>query len=151
MRSDRSSRVEDMHSLVMKYSTRFPVRDSSTDVTTAASNLSSFHTILVVGTRGALGSNILAILLESAEVCRVYSLNRARADGRMAEEIQADEFSMQGVDASLALSPKLTLLEGDTAHPTLGLNTALFDRVCGLRRFNLCSLMTKFLGRSLPV
>lgn len=125
-----------MWSMIEKYSMGFPTHCGVADLSTCE-NMSPLDTVLVVGTRGGLGSNILALLLESRAVRRVYSLNRVRLDGKTRQERQADEFTLQGLDAFLAFSSKLTLLEGDTAHPTLGLDSAVFDKVSTMTDFDM--------------
>lgn len=86
-------------------------------------------TILLIGSRGSLGANILAQLLSHRDVRRVYTLNRTHVDGRTSRQRQQDEFRLQGLDPSLASSEKLVPLEGLTSHPTLGLTEEVFDDV----------------------
>ncbi|KAJ7625813.1 putative nonribosomal peptide synthetase [Roridomyces roridus] len=80
---------------------------------------SSDAVVLLTGTTGALGSHILAMLLESASVQRVYAFNRR---GRTPiSERQHDAFVDRGLNTELLSSAKLVYLEGDTAKSDLSL------------------------------
>ncbi|KAJ7625710.1 hypothetical protein FB45DRAFT_922118, partial [Roridomyces roridus] len=86
---------------------------------TATRPRSSDTVILLTGTTGALGSHILAMLLESASVQRVYAFNRR---GRTPiSERQNDAFVDRGLNTELLSSGKLAYLEGDTAKADLSL------------------------------
>ncbi|KAJ7625698.1 putative aminoadipate reductase, partial [Roridomyces roridus] len=86
---------------------------------TATTPRSSDAVVLLTGTTGALGSHILAMLLESASVQRVYAFNRR---GRTAiSERQSDAFVDRGLNTELLSSGKLVYLEGDTAKGDLSL------------------------------
>lgn len=124
-------RVSEMRSLITKYTSNFPSHHipSSKTISTTWSYDLVLNTVLLVGSRGGIGANILTRLLQATQVRRVYVLNRARIDKKTAQERQADEFAVQGLDASLANSEKLVLLEGDTAHPNLELSESVFDEV----------------------
>lgn len=123
--------VGDMRSLVEKYTSNFPTRRVllSEPTPPLSSPEPVLNTILLVGSRGGIGANLLAQLLQSAQVRRVYTLNRPRTDGKTDQKRQADEFGAQGLDHSLAYSEKLVLLEGDTARLTLGLLDTVFGEV----------------------
>lgn len=127
------TQVSEMRSLVTKYTSNFPTRRHfpSSEPTPPLSGPPGpvLDTVLLVGSRGGIGANLLAQLLQSAQVRRVYTLNRPRTDGKTDQKRQADEFDVQGLDDSLSYSEKLVLLEGDTAHPTLGLLDAVFGEV----------------------
>lgn len=130
-RTSTATQVSEMHSLVTKYTSDFPIRHTlSSKSTSPTSNTESvLDTALLVGSRGGIGANILAQLLQSSQVRRVYALNRARTDGKTSQKRQAGEFTIQGLDDSLASSEKLVLLEGDTAHSSLGLPDSVFGEV----------------------
>lgn len=128
----KATKVSEMRSLVTKYTSNFPTRrhvPSSEPTPPLSSPGPVLDTVLLVGSRGGIGANLLAQLLQSAQVGRVYALNRARTDGKTDQKRQADEFDVQGLGNSLAYSEKLALLEGDTAHPTLGLPDSVFAKV----------------------
>ncbi|KAJ7625844.1 acetyl-CoA synthetase-like protein, partial [Roridomyces roridus] len=77
--------------------------------------------VLLTGTTGALGSHILAMLLESADVARVYAFNRRGSSP--ASKRQTAAFIDCGLEMDLLSSDKLVYLEGDTAESDLGLPT----------------------------
>lgn len=114
------------NSLVEKYTTDFPVHQP---LLPQQPPPTLFDTVLLVGSRGGIGANLLSQLLRRHCVRKVYALNRNHDDGRTSQERQRDEFRLQGLDPSLAGSEKLVLLEGKTSHATLGLARDIFDEV----------------------
>lgn len=85
---------------------------------------------LVTGTTGGLGALLLARLIAMPTVDRVYALNRVSHDkGLLLSERQATAFEAQGLSRALVDSPKVVLLEGDTALHGLGLDSAIFDEI----------------------
>ncbi|EJD42002.1 NAD(P)-binding protein, partial [Auricularia subglabra TFB-10046 SS5] len=83
-------------------------------------------TVLITGTTGALGSNLLAQLLASPDVSRVYALNRSHASQALPKR-QAASLIDQGLDPALLCLQKLVLLEGDTTQRELGLRRPTFE------------------------
>lgn len=53
--------------------------------------------ILIIGTRGGLGTNLLVHLLLHKDVTKVYALNRAHLDGITVFNRQANEFKAHGL------------------------------------------------------
>lgn len=129
------------NALAEKYTTDFPVHQPLPPQQPSPAVL---DTILLVGSRGGIGANLLSQLLRRHCVRKVYALNRNHDDGRTSQERQRDELHLQGLDPSLAESEKLVLLEGKTSHATLGLTRDMFDEVCLLllfRYFNVHGLI----------
>ncbi|KAJ7641940.1 male sterility protein-domain-containing protein, partial [Roridomyces roridus] len=109
---DHKAAVEAM---ITKYSQGFDVPL----LPSATTPRSSDAVVLLTGTTGALGSHLLAMLLESASVQRVYAFNRR---GRTPiSERQHDAFVDRGLNTELLSSGKLIYLEGDTAKVDLSL------------------------------
>ncbi|KAJ7636836.1 putative aminoadipate reductase [Roridomyces roridus] len=81
--------------------------------------------VLLTGTTGALGSHILAMLLASDSVKRVYALNR-RGSTAVAER-QGAAFLDRSLDRALLDSGKLVYLEGDTSKADLSLPADVWD------------------------
>lgn len=106
-----------MHKILAKYSTGFP-RHHPGDLPIKP----YLNVVLLIGTRGGLGSNILAQLIEHKDVKKIYALNRVHADGKTSVERQAEEFEWHNLPKSSASSPKLVLLEGDTSKKYFGLD-----------------------------
>lgn len=86
------------------------------------------RTVLVTGTTGALGSQLLVLCLAEPQVDRVYAFNRPSSDSATATR-QEHTFLERGLDVSLLNSPKLMYLEGDASEPWLGLNHETYEDV----------------------
>ena len=83
--------------------------------------------LLVTGTTGTIGSNVLAQLVADPKVEKVYGLNRESPiplDTR-----QRIALSERGLDPSVVDSPKLVLLEGMVSQPRLGLPDELYEEL----------------------
>lgn len=85
------------------------------------------ETILLTGSTGSLGSNILARLLEDFRVQKVWAL--VRGEVKEAIERQRTAFSKQGLDSSLLDSGKVTFLAGNLTLGNLGLEGEIFEEV----------------------
>ncbi|KAF7302847.1 Acetyl-CoA synthetase-like protein [Mycena kentingensis (nom. inval.)] len=114
------SSAEEMRELVAKYTAMpFPVRRADAAEATPTG-------VLVTGTTGALGSQLLAELLR-ADKGTVYALNRFSFEATATlEERQRATFENQGLDVQLLQSSKLRLLEADLALPDFGLGVDAF-------------------------
>lgn len=77
--------------------------------------------MVVTGTTGALGSYILAQLVASDDVHRIYALNRPASDGTPLIERQVVALTNRGLDGQIAYSQKVNLLEADLGKSDLGL------------------------------
>ncbi|KAI3597815.1 polyketide synthase [Moniliophthora roreri] len=86
--------------------------------------------ILLTGSTGTLGVNILVDLLARDDVAKVFALNRPSTDARTLAERQRDAFHSQGCDGALSEHSKLVLLEGRLTSPGFGLNPRLFQEMC---------------------
>ena len=90
--------------------------------------LPSKEIILLTGSTGALGTSILAQLVELSSVGRIYALNRTDARNGISLEIrQASALRQRGYDEAILQSDKVVLVEGDTTLPQLGISYELFD------------------------
>jgi Male sterility protein len=120
IKPSQASKVE-MLNLVAKYGKDFAVHQGS-----AATP--SVDIVLVTGTTGAIGSVVLAELVKSPRVARIFAFNRK---GTMTlPERQKKAFEDRGLDPILVDSPKIVLLEADLAQPKFGVNDKLMDEVC---------------------
>jgi hypothetical protein len=85
------------------------------------------ETVLLTGSTGGFGSYLLARLLDTPSVSRVFALNRSgQKDVRTR---QVEMFEDRGLDASMLDSPKLVYVEGDTSKPDLGIPATLYDDI----------------------
>jgi len=82
--------------------------------------------VLITGTTGNLGSQILETLLRDSSVRKIYALNRASGDPR---KKHTDRFADKGFGSALLSSEKLVFLEGDATQKGLGLPKEIYDEV----------------------
>lgn len=119
--SSASSKTDSMWQMVEKYTANFPDRPAP---------LRSFQPIkdivLLSGTTGGLGSDILSHLLNDASVALVYAYNRKSPD---VVERQKKAFRERGLNEADLLSAKLRMIEGHMSEPNLGLDSELYNEV----------------------
>ncbi|KAF9000304.1 hypothetical protein BDQ17DRAFT_1427303 [Cyathus striatus] len=89
------------------------------------------HAVLITGTTGNLGSQVLEQLLRRPDVTRIYAFNRRSELNPTLTRLQS-RFKDKGLDAQLLNLPKLTLLEGDLAQERLGLPLDVYTEVQNL-------------------
>ncbi|KAG6838456.1 hypothetical protein C0991_011540, partial [Blastosporella zonata] len=82
--------------------------------------------VLLTGSTGNLGSQILADLLLDPSVERVYALNRTSNRQASMLERHQERFTDKALDVELLRSDRLVFVEGDTALPGLGLQEELY-------------------------
>ncbi|KAG5721421.1 Linear gramicidin synthase subunit D [Termitomyces sp. T112] len=85
--------------------------------------------ILLTGSTGNLGSQILADLLLDPSVERVYALNRASTGSASILERHTERFKDKGLDIKLLQSRRLALVEGDATLSRLGLSDQLYNEI----------------------
>lgn len=85
--------------------------------------------VLITGTTGLLGSNLLAQFLQSPKVTTVYAFNRKKSRQSSVVDKQAALLQASGLDPALARHPKLIFLEADTRQSHLGLSQELYEQV----------------------
>lgn len=84
--------------------------------------------ILLTGSTGNLGAQLLESLLLNDSVARVYTLNRPSTKASMYERHRA-RFQDKALDISLLSSPKLVFLSGEASHENLGLPGDILNEV----------------------
>lgn len=125
---DPKARGRELQALVEKYTETFPARPA---VNGSGRSLPAGDAYLLTGTTGGLGSNMLARLLASPTVMRVYAFNRPSRSAT-SEARQRSAFEKRGLDTSLLSSNKLVYVEGDLNAPTFALNDGLYEEVRGI-------------------
>ncbi|KAF8552805.1 NAD(P)-binding protein [Imleria badia] len=85
--------------------------------------------VLITGTTGLFGSNLLAQFVQSPKVARVYALNRRKSRPGSVVERQAALLQASGLEPALAHHPKLTFLEADATRSHLGLPQELYEQL----------------------
>ena len=116
----RRSPTDDVLEMMAQYSKEFAPH-------TGKDPLPSHDIVLITGTTGTIGSNVLAQLVADPTVERVYGLNRESPiplDTR-----QRIALSERGLDPSVVDSPKVVLLEGIVPQPNLGLPDDLYEEL----------------------
>lgn len=152
---DRQQRIND---LIKKYTQRqpWPVHTprniNGTDVIRNNSEAgevgSGNEVVFLTGSTGGLGSQLLARLLVSRSVSRVYAFNRpsTSANGKTSSyQRHFDVFRDRGNDVELLKSRKLVFVEGDTSVDGFGIAPELFVEVCFTYSF---TPVNKFINRS---
>jgi hypothetical protein len=88
----------------------------------------SSHFVLVTGTTGNIGAELLAGLVATDSVQKIYALNRSSSKLSILDRHRA-RFEDKGLDVSVLTSPKLVFLEGDASDENLGLSKDNLDEV----------------------
>ena len=116
------ARIEEM---VEKYSAGLDgtLRVAASEMTVTPS------VVLLTGSTGNLGAQILASLLEAENVERVYALNRPSSGSKSLFERHRERFEDKALDVSLLASEKLVFVAGDAASPNLGMTADTYNEV----------------------
>lgn len=115
------SKVDDMLELVAKYGKKFSTHRGS-------GSAPKDDVILITGSTGAIGSNVLAELAKAKKVTKIYALTRKLAISSL--ERQKDAMQSRGLKPSLVNDNRITVIDGDITRPGLGLSSEMFDEVC---------------------
>ncbi|KAG8734879.1 hypothetical protein FRC10_011339 [Ceratobasidium sp. 414] len=118
----RARTLEDIHSMIDKYNSGW----NTTKRPLKARISPQKERVVVTGTTGALGSYLLAQLLESETVEKVWALNRG---SKGMEERQRASFEDKGLDIGLLKSEKLVLTQANLEDGKLGLEVELFEEI----------------------
>ncbi|PCH42383.1 acetyl-CoA synthetase-like protein [Wolfiporia cocos MD-104 SS10] len=120
-----TERVAAMRAMVEKYTKDFPVRLSGDSTVSVASD---GDVVLLTGSTGGLGCHLLAQLVSSPEIARIYALNRP-SRGRLLSDRQRSALVERGLDAGLVDSEKVVLLEGELTKSSWGLPEDTYDEI----------------------
>jgi len=97
--------------------------------------------VLLTGSTGNLGSQILASLLQDENVKRVYALGRPSSGSTSMLKRHQERFKDKALDTSLLASERLVFVEGDTALPSLGVSESTYEDVSRLTAFTFTALL----------
>ncbi|KIK64221.1 hypothetical protein GYMLUDRAFT_40511 [Collybiopsis luxurians FD-317 M1] len=111
------SHVDGMEEMIAKYSQGL---DDALPRSTEEPIDPKQHYILLTGSTGNIGAQLLESLLLNDSVARVYTLNRPSAKKSMYDRHLA-RFQDKGLDVAVLSSLKLVFLSGETAREDLGL------------------------------
>jgi len=124
-RVDLPTRGRELQALVDRYTESFPARLA---LNGSARPLPPRNVYLLTGTTGGLGSNMLAQLLDSPVIMRVYAFNRpSKSATSQARHLSA--FRQRGLNTNLLSTDKLVYVEGDLSAPTFALGDQLYREV----------------------
>ncbi len=123
------TKEQELLSLVAKYTSKFPSRSQD-----LRSRDSGRDVVLLTGTTGGVGCNVLAHLSVDPSVKKVYAFNR-RSGSPLSRQYQTME--RQGLLEECLRNPKFHLVEGDLAQPSLGLKHDLYNEVIMFIAFHL--------------
>ena len=118
-----TDQIAAINAMVAKYSS------SSTKAKVVNTVSAGDRVVLLTGSSGSLGSQILALLLTHKNVTKVYAFNRPSTEGLSSLERHRRTFQDRGLDTALLSSPKLSFVEGQTDLKNLGLAAELFAEV----------------------
>lgn len=122
--STTADKRQELLALFAKYTSSFPQFVSSTSAVQSGGDV-----VLLTGGTGSLGSNILARLIESPQVSKIYSLSRRSSDKTTVEDRQKKSFEREGLDQSLLKSSKVRLLEGDPSLSNFDLTLDVYEEL----------------------
>ena len=112
-----ASTPEDLVRLAERYSANIPARPSNLRVREGTKDV-----VLVTGTTGGFGCDILEHLLRDEEISLVYAFNRK---GTKASERQRARFRERGHDERLLDSSKFRMVEADLQLADFGIEPEL--------------------------
>lgn len=118
----RVTSVDQLVSKVKHYTQHFPPRPSFLHPKPADGDV-----ILITGTTGGFGANILVQLINDPHVLKVFAFNRPQSNGL---ESQRHALRSRGLPETILESNKLELVEGDLSQGNFGLDRAKFAEVC---------------------
>ncbi|KAI6102822.1 putative aminoadipate reductase [Pisolithus sp. B1] len=125
-KADTVNPKAEIEHMVEKYSLGLPGKRID-DVPTGGDR-NDPRVVLITGSTGALGSYIVASLLQREDVARIYVLNR-RSRTTTSQERQLSTFQDRGLDTDLLESQKLVYAEGDTSQENLGLEDKTYAEI----------------------
>lgn len=126
-----SNRTDAMELMINKYSAGLSEPIQSTSVERQPGDGA---VILLTGTTGSLGAQILESLLQDPRVQTVYTLDRPSSSKSVTQR-QFERFVDKDLNVDLLKSSRLVSLEGEASHRNLGLDSAVYDEVRRYFRF----------------
>ncbi|KAH8110860.1 acetyl-CoA synthetase-like protein [Phellopilus nigrolimitatus] len=119
---DATAKSRELEALVSKYTTAFPTFVAGE----GSRNGRDGDVILLTGSTGSLGSNILAKLIQNKAVRRVYAMSRPSADGVSVKERHAKAFERESLDVQLLDDARVSFVEGDAGHADFAIDPKQF-------------------------
>lgn len=113
--------------MIRKYDTDRNIKPSAGIMETRS--VAEKERVVVTGTTGGLGSYLLAQLLESDMVEKIWALNRRSISGQGSKERQCASFEDKMLNVALLESEKLVLLDSDLEDTKLGVETEMYEEI----------------------
>jgi hypothetical protein len=125
--STTTSRVDEIESMIK----RFSIADSTSTPAAQWDVLTDINriTVLITGTTGNLGAQLVDVFLHDGRVKKVYALNRPSSGGKDIKARHKERFIDKGLDIAQLVDDRLVLLEGDASTANLGLGEAVYEEV----------------------
>lgn len=95
--------------------------------TTSATN--NHVTVLITGTTGNLGAQLVDVFLRDGRVKRVYALNRPSSGDKDIKARHEERFIDKDLDVGQLVDDRLVFLEGDASSANLGLREEVYEEV----------------------
>lgn len=119
-------KIEAIETMIAKYSNSLPAPLTSRSKQAPRDDGA---VVLLTGSTGNLGAQLLSSLLENPGVRMVYALNRPASGTRSIPQRQKERLKDKGLDTLILESDRLVFLEGETREERLGLVDAVYDDV----------------------
>ena len=120
-------RADEIEKMIKKFSIA-----GSTSITAANWNTvvdGNHVTVLITGTTGNLGAQLVDVFLRDGRVQRVYALNRPSSGDKDIKARHEERFIDKGLDVTQLVDDRLVLLEGDASSANLGLREEVYEEV----------------------
>ncbi|KIJ25888.1 hypothetical protein M422DRAFT_273122 [Sphaerobolus stellatus SS14] len=117
-----AERLQHIQNVVQKYTQNWPVHKPAEPPIKGEGEV-----VLLTGSTGGLGSQILAQLVTLPSITRIYAFNRPSKKSSLERHIEA--FTDRGNDLSLLDSGKIVYVEGDTAVEGFAIDPELFKEI----------------------
>ncbi|KAH8110847.1 acetyl-CoA synthetase-like protein [Phellopilus nigrolimitatus] len=119
---DATAKSRELEALVSKYTKAFPTFVAGEGSRDGGDG----DVVLLTGSTGSIGSNILAKLIQNKAVRRVYAMSRPSADGVSVKERHAKAFERESLDVQLLDDARVSFVEGDAGHADFAIDANQF-------------------------
>ncbi|KAI0795664.1 acetyl-CoA synthetase-like protein [Abortiporus biennis] len=128
--TDIERRVREMVTTIEKYTADIPSRPVTQSLQVHHKDVGDV--VLLTGSTGGLGCNMLALLSSDPTVTRIYAFNR-KLKGVGSNQVGLRERQMKAVKQrgleDEYVSSKVVMVEGDLLQPQFGLSTKLYEKM----------------------
>ncbi|EPQ51233.1 acetyl-CoA synthetase-like protein [Gloeophyllum trabeum ATCC 11539] len=117
-------RIREIKAMLAKYSGEFP-----THVASPVGSATQHHVVLLTGSTGGFGCEILDCLLRDKSIARVYALNRLGLSSHSVRHRQVNILTLHGIQDSILSDKRLVLIPADLHKERLGLGLELYAEI----------------------